>query len=157
MPGPRLDRTDAAILTLLQNRARLSNKELAAAVGVAPSTCLERVRRLEAAGVLRAYRAEVDPPAVGVGLEALVAVRLRQHARPLVEAFEAHALALPEVVQLFHTAGANDFLVHVAVRDAEHLRDLALSAFTERPEVARIETALLFAHRRSTMPLYAVE
>jgi DNA-binding Lrp family transcriptional regulator len=154
MPYRSLDRTDCDLVRLLQNDARASNKALAAAVNVAPSTCLERVRRLEADGVLRGYHAEVDPAAAGVGLEALVSVRLRQHARPLVEAFEAHALSQPEVVQLFHTTGADDFLVHVAVRDAAHLRELALSAFTERPEVARIETSLLFAHRRSAIPLY---
>ena len=144
-----LDRTDAAIVRHLQNNARLSNKELAAAVGVAPSTCLERVRRLSAEGVLRGYHADVDPHAVGVGLQAMISIRLGQHSRARVEAFQAHALGLPEVVQVFHTTGASDFLVHVAVRDTEHLRTLALAAFTERPEVARIETSLLFAHRRT--------
>ena len=144
-----LDRTDAANVALLQNNARVSNKEVAAHVGVAPSTALERTRRLEAEGVLVGYHAEVDPEAVGVGLQALVAVTLRQHARPLVEAFEAHALGLPEVVQTFHTTGGADFLVHVAVRDTAHLRALALAAFTERPEVDRIETSLLFSHRRT--------
>lgn len=144
-----LDRTDCDIVHHLQNNARLSNKELAAAVGVAPSTCLERVRRLAADGVLRGYHADVDPRAIGVGLQAMIAVRLGKHARAGVEAFQAHALALPEVVQVYHTTGAKDFLVHVAVRDAEHLRDLALTAFTERPEVVHIETALVFAHHRS--------
>ncbi|MEM1044422.1 MAG: Lrp/AsnC family transcriptional regulator [Bacteroidota bacterium] len=144
-----LDRTDRAIVAHLQNNARMSNKQLAASVGVAPSTALERTRRLEADGVLAGYHAEIAPEALGIGLQALVSVSLRQHARPLVEAFEAHALSLPEVVQFFHTAGAADFLVHVAVRDTDHLRTLALAAFTERPEVARIETSLLFAHRRT--------
>lgn len=144
-----LDQTDRALLALLQNNARTSNKELAASVGVAPSTALERVRRLEADGVIRGAHADLDPDALGLGLQALVGVVLRQHARPLVEAFQAHALGLPEVVQVFHTTGTSDFLVHVAVRDTEHLRTLALAAFTERPEVARIETSLLFAHRRT--------
>ena len=150
-----LDRTDAAILDRLQKNARLSNKELAAAVGVAPSTCLERVRRLRDGGVLRGYHAEVDPAAVGVGLQALVAVRLGQHVRADVEAFQAHALGLPEVVQVFHVTGENDFLVHVAVRDAEHLRELALTAFAGRSEVAHLETALLFAHERTAgLPIF---
>ena len=150
----RLDRTDFDILALLQKNARLSNKELAAAVGVAPSTCLERVRRLTEAGVLRGYHAELDPGAIGIGIQALVAVRLGQHSRTAVEAFQRHALGLDEVVQVFHTTGANDFLVHVAVRDAEHLRDLALEAFTERPEVVHIETSLLFAsHRTAGLPI----
>ena len=150
-----LDRIDAAIVRLLQKKARTSNKEVAAAVGVAPSTALERTRRLEAEGVITGTHAALAAAAVGVEIQALVAVSLRQHARPLVEAFEAHALALDEVVQLFHTTGASDFLVHVAVRDTEHLRALALS-LTERPEVARIETSLLFAHRRAGgLPVYA--
>ena len=141
-----LDLTDCRILEALQADARLSNKELAARVGIAPSTCLERVRRLERSGVLRGAHAEVDPKALGVGLQAIVAVRLARHSRDRVEAFREHALALPEVVGLFHMAGANDFLVHVAVRDAEHLREFALEAFTNRPEVARIETGLIFEH-----------
>lgn len=150
-----LDRTDREILRLLQNNARLSNKELAAAIGLAPSTTLARVRRLEETGVLRGYHAEVAIRSIGVGLEALVAVQLETHLRASVEAFQAHALSLPEVVQLYHVTGRSDFLVHVAVRDPDHLRDLTLSAFTERPEVARIETAIAFAHHRSpTVPFY---
>ncbi len=155
MSYPVLDRTNRTIVRHLQKNARMSNKELAAAVGIAPSTCLERVRRLEELGVVKGYHAEVEARAVGAHLQAMVAVRLRQHARPLVERFASHALALPEVVQLFHTAGEVDFLVHVAVRDTDHLRDLALTAFTERPEVDRIETWLVFAHSRSDgLPIY---
>ena len=149
MPQRDLDRTDRQILAHLQNNARLSNKELAARLGVAPSTALERTRRLEREGVLAGYHAEVDLAARGTPLQALVSVSLRRHQRPLVEAFHAHALALPEVVQVFHTTGQSDFLVHVAVRNPEHLRQLALEAFTDRDEVARIETALLFDHRRA--------
>lgn len=153
-PGP-LDRIDCALLAALQNDGRLSNKELAAQVGLAPSSCLERVRRLRASGVLRGVHAELDPAAVGIGLQALIAVRLRQHSRDLVERFRAHVLSLHEVISLFHVAGANDFLVHVAVRDANHLRDLALDAFTRRDEVAHLETSLVFEHTRAAaMPLY---
>lgn len=148
-----LDRTDRRLIAHLQNNARLSNKELAARLGVAPSTALERTRRLEREGVLAGYHADVDLAGVGTPLQALVSVQLRQHHRPLVRAFEAHALALPEVVQLFHTAGQSDFLVHVAVADPDHLRRLAMEAFTTRDEVARIETSLLFEHRRSAARL----
>lgn len=155
-PKPGLDRMDCEILAALQNDARLSNKELAAAVGLAPSTCLERVRRLREAGVLRSFRAELDAAAVGVGLQAMIAVRLRQHSRDLVDAFRAHVVGLPEVVALYHVAGADDFLVHVAVRDAAHLRDLALDAFTRREEVAHLQTSLVFEHTRTAgLPIYA--
>ena len=153
MPSRPLDRTDRLLLAHLQNDARLSNKELAARLGLAPSTPLERTRRLEREGVLAGYHAAVDRAKVGTPLQALVAVQLRRHHGPLVEAFEAHALALPEVVQLFHTTGTSDFLIHVAVEDPEHLRRLALEAFTSRDEVSRIETSLLYEHRRSPAPL----
>jgi DNA-binding Lrp family transcriptional regulator len=63
-----LDRTDHALVALLQNNARTSTKELAAAVGVAPSTALERVRRLEADGVITGYHADLDLGALGLGL-----------------------------------------------------------------------------------------
>lgn len=139
-----LDRTDRKILALLQKDARLSNKELAAEVDLAPSSCLARVQRLKDAKVLRGFHAFVDPVSLGIGLQALIAVRLQKHSRERVRAFTKHLLALPEVVALYHVTGAFDFQVHVAVRDTGHLRDLALDAFTTRPEVESIQTALLF-------------
>ena len=139
-----LDRTDCEILDILQKDARLSNKELAARVGLAPSYCLARVQRLRADGVLKGAHAEVDPGALGIALQALIAVQLRQHSRAQVKAFWKHVLGLPEVLAVYHVAGAADFQVHVAVRDAHHLRDLALDAFTTRIEVAHIQTSLIF-------------
>jgi DNA-binding Lrp family transcriptional regulator len=150
-----LDAKDVRIVRLLRKNARMSNKELAAEAGLAQSSCLERVRRLRMARVLTGYHADVDPDPLGIGLQAMVAVRLARHARADVEAFERHLETVTEVVTIFHVAGANDYLVHVAVRDSAHLRELALSAFTERPEVDHIETQLIFAHRRNhELPVY---
>lgn len=144
--APTLDPTDLDILAALQRNARLSNKELAHAVHLAPSTCLERVRRLREQGVLLGFHAAVNPEALGIDLQALILVRLARHSREAFEAFRAHVLGLPEVVAAYHVGGANDFMVHVAVRDAHHLRDLALDRFTSRPEVAHLETSLIFEH-----------
>lgn len=153
-----LDRTDFALLRLLQKNARLTNKELAEKTGIAPSTALERIRRLREARVIDSYRAELNPQAVGIGLQALVAVRLERHSRALVDSFHEHLLQLPEVIAFYHVAGADDFLVHVGVRDSEHLRHFALSAFTERPEVDHIETHLIFQFRRApSTPVYLSE
>lgn len=151
----QLDRIDFEILDALQNDARLSNKELAARVGLAPSSCLGRVQRLSKEGILKGFHAEVAPEALGIGLQAMIAIQLRQHSRDLVEDFQAHALSRPEVLAVFHITGGHDFLVHVAVRDAHHLRDLALDAFTTRPEVAHLETSLIFASAKSgRLPRY---
>jgi DNA-binding Lrp family transcriptional regulator len=76
----------------------------------------------------------------------MIGVRMSEHSRHLVDAFLDYVLTLPEVLQIYHVAGADDFLVHVAVRDTQHLRDLALDSFTTRTEVDRIETRLIFQH-----------
>ncbi len=141
-----LDRIDHQIVRLLRNNARLSNKALAREVGLAPSTCLVRTRLLQQSGVITGFKAEVNPSALGAGLQAMIAVRLKRHYKPDVEAFRRHALSLPEAVRFYHVAGPIDFLVHVWAKDSEHLRDLAMTAFTSRQEVAHIETELIFEH-----------
>lgn len=149
----RLDRIDHALLAELAKNARISNKDLALLVGLSPSRTLERVRSLRQQGVIRGYHAEIDPAALGVGIQAMVAIRLRRHSRDVVATFRAHALGLTETVAVYHVAGVNDFLIHVATRDADHLRDFALDAFTTRPEVGHVETILIFeAARRGEMP-----
>jgi DNA-binding Lrp family transcriptional regulator len=157
MPKERLDRTDQALVAALQNNARISNKDLAALVGLAPSTCLERVRALRARGVLRGFHADVDHSALGRALEAIVAVRVRPHSRANVDAFWSYALGLPEVIEVFHVTGADDFLVHVGVADMDGLRDFVLDRLTVRPEVAHVESHLIYAQRRRAElePLYA--
>ena len=150
-----LDRIDHAILEALQNDGRLSNKELAARIDLAPSSCLERVRRLRAEGVLQRFGAEVNLEALGVGLQAMITVQLQGHAGETLENLWAHIQGLPELIAAYHVSGREDFMVHVAVRDTAHLRDLNLNAFASRDEVAHISTALIFDHHRSpTAPSY---
>ena len=146
---PVIDRTDRLLIELLQKDGRQSNKALAAAAGIAPSTCSERVQRLRDTGVFRGFHADVDPSVMGIGLEALVIIRLRRHAEELVNRFWEHTDAMPEVKAVYHLSGGNDFLCHVVVRDADHLRQVAVSGFTSLPEVAHLETSLIFSHRRN--------
>ena len=150
-----LDRIDAAILGLLQNDARLSVKEVATAVGLAPSSAHGRIRQLRESGVLRGAHADVDPRALGVGLEALLMIGLSKHERDTVDRFLDDAVSLPEVRAAFLVSGRYDVVVHVAVRDTQHLKDLALDRFTGRPAVTRIETSIIFdARRRHALPVF---
>ncbi len=150
-----LDRIDRAIVDHLMHDARQSNKELAARVGIAPSTLSERLRRLQDAGVFRGFHADVDPKALNIGLEAMIAIRLRKHTADEVATLKKHTREMREVIDVYHVTGADDFLVHVAVRDADHLRDLAVSGFTTLPEVSHIETSLIFDHiARPELPNY---
>ena len=143
-----LDRIDRGIITALQNNARLTNKELAARVGLAPSSCRERVRKLVDAGVFRGFHADVLPAALGVGVRAILAVRLRDQGLEAVRAFTELAAGLPEVVEFFHVAGEDDFLLHVAVRDVAHLNALWSHAIGRDDVVARVRTSLVFDHSR---------
>ena len=143
-----LDRIDRGIMAALQQNARLSNKELAARVGLAQSSCRDRVRKLVDNGVLRGFHADVDPASLGVGLRAIVAVRLRDQGLEAVETFRDLTDALPEVVEVFHVAGEDDFLLHVAVRDVDHLNELWSGVLGQHDVVARVRTSLVFDRSR---------
>ena len=152
---PDLDRTDFEILRLLQKDARLTNKELASAVELAPSSTHERVKRLWDVGVLRGLHAEVDLHALGIGIEALLMVELSKHKRSNVDAFMQGVGEIPEVRAAFLLTGRWDVVVHVVARDMVHLKDLALDKFTNKPGVTRIETAIIYdAKRRHEVPLF---
>jgi DNA-binding Lrp family transcriptional regulator len=139
-----LDPVDLQILRLLQNDARMTYRDLAAAVGVAPSTCLDRVGRLRRCGVIVGHELRLDPAKLGRGLEALLLVQVRPHRRELIGPFVERIRALPESRALFHLTGPDDYLVHVAVTDPAGLQRLVLDQFTSRREVARVETRLIF-------------
>ena len=144
-----MDRIDFEIIKLLQNNGRISNKSLAAKVGLAPSTCIERVKQLHENGVIKGVHADILPRSLGIGVEAMYFVGLNKHSRELVENFQQEIEQMPEVRSVFLVSGQYDFLIHVAVKDTDHLRNLALDSFTIRPEVTRIETVLIFDHSRN--------
>jgi DNA-binding Lrp family transcriptional regulator len=153
-PETGLDRIDFEILRALSNDARLSNKELAARVELAPSSAFERVKRLREAGVLRGFHAVVDPTALGISLQAMTAVRLAKHSRQAFASFHEYAIGLEEVVAFYQVAGEDDFLVHTAVPDAERLRDVT-DRFAGHEAVMHMSTALIFEHdRKPVWPVY---
>ena len=139
-----LDPVDLDILRVLQNDARMTNRDLAAAVGIAPSTCLDRVGRLRRSGVILGHGLRLDPARLGRSLEALLLVQVRPHRRELIGPFVERIRGLPESRALFHLTGPDDYLVHVAVTGTGDLQRLVLDEFTSRKEVARVETRLIF-------------
>jgi len=151
-----LDRIDSRIVAELAKDGRLSNKELAAKIDLAPSSCLERVRRLRAEGVIRGFHAEISPEALGIGIQALVSIRLHLHSADLARGFLEYMEGLPEVIWAAHLAGENDYLLQIAVADVSHLRDFTLDRLTAREEVQHVETALIFEQlRRWRLPDYS--
>jgi DNA-binding Lrp family transcriptional regulator len=145
-----LDEVDHEILRALAANARIPNSTLAAQAGVAPSTCLMRVRRLQDAGVIRGYHAELAPEALGRPLQAIVSVRLQAHARPRIGSFAQRLAALPGVLNVFFLGGVNDFQVHLAARSPDDLRDFVVTNLSASRDVAITETNLIFEHITGT-------
>jgi DNA-binding Lrp family transcriptional regulator len=139
-----LDSVDRALLRELQNDARQTNKDLAQKIAVAPSTCLERVRELRARGVITGFRAEVDPAAIGRPMEAILSIQQRGSHGAATERLLSETPTLPETVRVMALTGTTDFIIHVAVRDMSHLRDVVWGLI-EWPEVGRIQSSLVFA------------
>lgn len=138
-----LDSVDHALIAELQKDARQTNKALADKVGVAPSTCLERMRDLRARGVVTGYHASVDPAALGHPMEAILSIQQRGSQRQATERLLAHLAKLPETIRVMALTGTTDFIVHVAVRDSHHLRDVVWQLI-ERREVGRVQSSLVF-------------
>ena len=144
----QLDAVDRAILETLSEDARMPNNALAERVGVAPSTCLARVRALRESGVLRGFHAEIDLAALGRPLQAMIAIRLTVHAREQIEDFTARSARCPASLSVFHMTGVTDYLVWVAAADTHELREFVVDHLATHPAVAHAETSLIYEHRR---------
>jgi DNA-binding Lrp family transcriptional regulator len=148
-----LDELDAAIVRELQRDARRTNRDIASAVGVSPSTALERTRALRRRGVIRGALLDVDLSAIGRPVQALIAVRVRPPTRRNIEAFRDWARQLPETVGVFVTAGTEDFLVHVAVPDNNSLYEFVIDKLTARTDIADVRTSVIYEHiKNHTQP-----
>jgi DNA-binding Lrp family transcriptional regulator len=141
---------DQKLLNLLAENSRQTNQALSERLGLAPSTCLARIKALKESGVIKRFTIEVDPEAMGMPLQALVSVRLRPGARHLMNAFGKELRDLPEIKQFFVLGGADDFLIHITARNTEHIRQFVLEHLSSNPAVAGTQTNLVFEHGRGT-------
>jgi DNA-binding Lrp family transcriptional regulator len=144
-----LDELDKAILGELQSDARRTNRDVAAAVGVSATTALDRTRGLRDRGVIRGALLDVDLAKIGRPVQALIAVRVRPPSRRNIEGFRDWVSALPQTIGVFVVSGTEDFLVHVAVQDNDHLYGFVIDRLTERPEVADVRTSVVYQHIRN--------
>ena len=148
-----LDDTDRRILALLHADARMPNSALAEFVGIAPSTCHGRVRRLQDAGVIRGFHADIDPAAIGLPLQAMISVTLQAGARGKIRNFVEQIRKRPQVIDVYFLAGADDFIIHVAARDTDDLRSFVVDNLNADADVAGTQTSLIFEHLRGAAPL----
>jgi len=148
-----IDDVDRRILTALHADARMSNSALAELVGIAPSTCHGRVRRLQEVGVIRGFYADIDPAAIGLTLQAMISVSLQSNARGKIRNFIGQIRRKPQVMDVYFLAGADDFILHVAARDTDDLRSFVVENLNADADVAGTQTSLIFEHLRGASPL----
>lgn len=142
---PAMDQLDRKLVRTLQGQARIPNSELARLCESAPSTTLERVRRLEEKGIIRGYRAMLDPHALGLQVQALVLINLDHHQAAPIDAFEDRVRAVPEVMACYHLTGRYDYMLHVVVRDIDHLGEVIKHRLSAIVGVDKQETFLVLS------------
>lgn len=143
---PELDEIDIRLLELLSKNGRMTNAELAAETGIAASTCLGRVRNLVQSGVITGFSAEIAPKALGLELQALISVTLRAGARANLSEFAKQMRSHPQVIQVFFLGGAEDFMVHLGVRNSDEVREFVLEQLSNNASVANTRTNIVFDH-----------
>ena len=136
-----MDQYDHNILGHLQEDGRATNVELAETVGLSPSPCLRRGRELERQGVIRQYAALLDPAAVGLGVSVLAQVSLERQVEALLDDFEAHIRARPEVVECYLMTGDHDYMLRIVVPDLEAYRTFVLDHLAKAPGVSNIRSS----------------
>lgn len=151
----QLDAIDRAILTELQQSGRLSNQDLAQRVHLSPSACLRRVKALEDNGVIAQYVALVNPRAVGKHGISYTIVNLETLGGNMLETFERAVRDCPEILDCYYVAGANDYLIRFAYRDAEDLERFHAEVLMRLPGVARSNSMLVLrtVKRTTALPL----
>jgi Lrp/AsnC family leucine-responsive transcriptional regulator len=140
-----MDPLDKKILRILQQRGRITNVELAKKNNLSPSSMLERVRRLEERGVIKGYRADLDPKALGYQVQAMVLITLSRHQMGSIDAFEESIRAISAVSACYHLTGQYDYLVHLVVRDIDHLGEVIKHTIGGIPGVEKQETFLVLS------------
>jgi Lrp/AsnC family transcriptional regulator, leucine-responsive regulatory protein len=159
MPELKLDATDWQILGLLQGDARMSNVDLARAVGLSPSPCLNRVRALEEAGYISRYVTLLDALRVGLKVSVFIQVTLERQIEPALETFERAIRERPEVMECYLMTGDADYLLRVVVADIQVLEEFILKFLSRLPGVGNIRSsfALKQVKYQTALPLPAAE
>lgn len=142
----QLDDIDKVLLRELVKDARIQNNALAARAGIAPSTCLARVRALRESGVITGFHATVDPEKLGLKTAALIALRIRPQARSRMVEIARGLSQLPNVLNSYLMGGERDIIVHVVCASPIELRDFVSDKLSSNPDIANTQTDLVFEH-----------
>lgn len=151
MPNVHLDQTDRQILAVLANKGRISNLDLADRIGLSPTPCSRRVKRLEDEGVIMGYGARINSAAIGKSISVMVQVRLSQQSPNDIDAFMSAVNRLPEITECLLVTGNLDYLLRVQTTDVDALKEFVLKELKAIPCVAETSTMLILDVAKSNV------
>jgi Lrp/AsnC family leucine-responsive transcriptional regulator len=154
--GIALDRIDKRILKLMQTNARISNLELADQVGLSPTPCSRRVKRLEDSGLIAGHVTLLNPEALGLDLTAIIGISMDRHTPDRFEDFENAITSMPEVIECSIVTGqAADFLLKVVVKDMHHYEKFLLGHLTRVTGVTGVHSSFVLRHlvKKTELPV----
>ena len=140
-----LDKTDRKILEILQGNARITNKELSSQLGLSPPPTLERVKKLENAGYIKGYIAQLDPEKINLGSTMLVSVTLHQHSQQSIEEFHRAVADLTEVMECYHVTGDDDFLLKVVCKDIKEYENFVREKLAKLNSLGKIKSSVVLS------------
>ncbi len=139
-----MDNLDYRILTALQGNGRIKKAVLARELNVPTSTLVERIRRLEKNHIIRGFQAMIDPQKLGLAVQGFISVSLDHHQKDHIRNIEHDIQKIPYIRACYHVAGRFDYLLHVAVKDVNHLGELVKNKIASIPGIGKVETFLVF-------------
>jgi Lrp/AsnC family transcriptional regulator, leucine-responsive regulatory protein len=148
-----MDAIDIQILTILQSRARIKKSEMARELDLPATTLQERIRRLEESGIIKNYKAVIDPEKIGLTIQAFVAVTLDRHESSDIRNFEKGIKTIPNIKACYHLSGRFDYLLNLVAKDLQDLGDLVKVRITTLPDFGRCETYLVFSEIETAITL----
>jgi Lrp/AsnC family leucine-responsive transcriptional regulator len=151
----KLDPIDKEILEKLQANAKITNSQLALEIGLSPAPTLERVRKLENAGLIKSYHAKVDTEKLGLGVGIFIQVSLSSHKKNQIRAFVDKINKIPEVIECHHITGAGDFLLKVITKDIASYQELILEKLVDIEEIGNMQSMVILSTFKDSkvMPL----
>jgi Lrp/AsnC family leucine-responsive transcriptional regulator len=147
------DNYDKQIIEILQNNASISNIDLSKKIGLSPSACLGRTKRLEELGVIKQYAAVIDAKKIGLEIVAFTFVNLSPHNRKISNAFLAKVKETPQVLECYNITGNWDYLLKIVARDIASYRDFAIDSLLAFPGINKIESTIVLSTDKQSFKL----
>lgn len=141
----KLDHIDRKILTILQSSAKITNAQLSKEIGLSPAPTLERVKKLENAGILKSYHAKVDTDKLGLGVSTFVLVSLKGHNKDNIDIFLAEINKIDEVIECHHITGSGDFILKIIAKDIGSYQKLMLEKVSNINVLDNMESMVILS------------